>query len=184
MILRYAWLKDHNLEVNWQTREVQMNWCPPWYEGCCTIQKEQASQKKLETRATNIYWSRPPSEYAEDLEEDETPFQICEVEYRQGDKLFVMRILLESTTEDLQPPLQSPRNSQREFVGPWRLRENLLLCLTALKDLNLCLPKKTSTSSQSIDNGMLLSNLFQVWSLGCWKSTLCLWWNKRSWTPS
>jgi len=29
MILSYTWLKDHNLEVNWQTREVQMNQCPP-----------------------------------------------------------------------------------------------------------------------------------------------------------
>jgi len=25
MILGYTWLKDHNPEVNWQTREVQMN---------------------------------------------------------------------------------------------------------------------------------------------------------------
>jgi len=29
MILSYTWLKNHNLEVNWQTREVQMNRCPP-----------------------------------------------------------------------------------------------------------------------------------------------------------
>ena len=29
MILSYTWLKDHNLEVNWQTGEVQMNRCPP-----------------------------------------------------------------------------------------------------------------------------------------------------------
>jgi len=25
MILGYTWLKDHNLEVNWQTGEIQMN---------------------------------------------------------------------------------------------------------------------------------------------------------------
>jgi len=25
MILGYTWLKDHNLEVNWQTGEVQIN---------------------------------------------------------------------------------------------------------------------------------------------------------------
>jgi len=25
MILGYTWLKDHDLEVNWQTGEVQMN---------------------------------------------------------------------------------------------------------------------------------------------------------------
>ena len=32
MILGYIWLKDHNLEVNWQTGEVQINRCPPQYE--------------------------------------------------------------------------------------------------------------------------------------------------------
>ena len=37
MILSYTWLKDHNLEVNWQTREVQMNRCPPQCKGCCVI---------------------------------------------------------------------------------------------------------------------------------------------------
>ena len=54
MILRYTWLKDHNLEVNWQTREVQMNWCPSRCKGCCVVQKEQASQKKMEARAVKI----------------------------------------------------------------------------------------------------------------------------------
>jgi len=29
MILSYTWLKDHNLKVNWQTGEVQMNRCLP-----------------------------------------------------------------------------------------------------------------------------------------------------------
>jgi len=37
MILGYTWLKDHNPEVNWQTREVQMNRCPPRCEGCHVI---------------------------------------------------------------------------------------------------------------------------------------------------
>jgi len=54
MILGYTWLKNHNPEIDWQTREVQMNRCPPRCKGCCVIQKEQASQKKLETRAINI----------------------------------------------------------------------------------------------------------------------------------
>jgi len=40
-------------------------------------------------------------EYAEDLEEDETPLQICEVEYEQGDRLFMTRILPEPAAEDL-----------------------------------------------------------------------------------
>jgi len=75
MILGYTWLKDHNPEVNWQTREVQMNRCPPRCEGCCVIRKEQVSQKRMETRALNVYQSRPSLEYVEDLEEDEAPIQ-------------------------------------------------------------------------------------------------------------
>jgi len=54
MILSYTWLKDHNPEVNWQTREVQMNRCPPRCEGYRVIQKERALQRKMEARAVNV----------------------------------------------------------------------------------------------------------------------------------
>jgi len=73
MILGYTWLKDHNPEVNWQIREVQMNQYSPRYKGCHVIRKEQVLQKRIETRALNICWSGPPPEYAEESEEDETP---------------------------------------------------------------------------------------------------------------
>jgi len=85
MILGYTWLKNHNLEVNWQTGEVQMNQCPPRCEGCHVIRKEQASRKRMETRALNVCQSRPLLEHAEDSEEDETPVQTGEIEYEQGD---------------------------------------------------------------------------------------------------
>jgi len=101
MILGYTWLKDHNPEVNWQTGEMQMNKCPPRCEGCRAIRKERASQRKVEARAVNVCQSGPPLEYMEDLEEDETPLRICEVEYEQGDRLFMTRILPESAVEDL-----------------------------------------------------------------------------------
>ena len=65
------------------------------------IQKEQALQKRMETKALNVCWSRPPLEYAEDLEEDEAPVQTHKAEYKPGDRLFMTRILLDSTAEDL-----------------------------------------------------------------------------------
>jgi len=89
MILSYTWLKDHNLEVNWQTREVQMNRCPPCCEGCCVIRKEQVSRKQMETRALNVCQSGPLPEHAEDSEENETPVWTGEIEYEQGDRLFM-----------------------------------------------------------------------------------------------
>jgi len=55
----------------------------------------------MKTRALNVCRSRPPLECAEDLEEDKTPVQTHEAEYEQGDRLFMTRILLESTAEDL-----------------------------------------------------------------------------------
>jgi len=59
------------------------------------------SQRKIEARAVNVCRSRPPLEYGEDSEEDETPLQICGVEYKQGDRLFMTRILPEPAVEDL-----------------------------------------------------------------------------------
>jgi len=101
MILKYTWLKDHNTEVNWQTGEVQMNQCPPQCKGCHVIQKEQVSQKKIEARAINICQFRPPPEYVEDSEEDKTHLQICKIEYKQEDRLFVTRIHPEYAIENL-----------------------------------------------------------------------------------
>jgi len=85
MILGYTWLKDHNPEVNWQTREVQMNRCPPRCKGCYVIQKEQVSWKKIKTRALNVCQSRPSPEYVKDSEENEAPIQTHEAEYEPGD---------------------------------------------------------------------------------------------------
>jgi len=55
----------------------------------------------MEARAINICRSGPPLKYGEDLEEDKTPLRICEVEYEQGDRLFMTRILPEPAVEDL-----------------------------------------------------------------------------------
>jgi len=49
------------------------------------IQKEQASQKRMETRALNICQSRSSPEYAEDSEEDEVPVQTHEAKYEPED---------------------------------------------------------------------------------------------------
>jgi len=48
----------------------------------------------MEARAVNVCRFRLSPEYAEDSEEDKTPLWICEVEYKQGDRLFMTRILV------------------------------------------------------------------------------------------
>jgi len=55
----------------------------------------------METKALNVCQSRPSLEYAEDSEADEAPVRTREAEYEPGDQLFMTRILLDSTAEDL-----------------------------------------------------------------------------------
>ena len=59
----------------------------------------------METRALNVCWSGPLLEHVEDSEEDETPVQTGEIEYEQGDRLFMARVLPEPTAEDVRGPL-------------------------------------------------------------------------------
>jgi len=55
----------------------------------------------METRALNVCWSGPLPEHAEDSEEDETPVRTGEIEYEQGDRLFMTRVLPKPTAEEL-----------------------------------------------------------------------------------
>jgi len=55
----------------------------------------------METRALNVCQSGPCLEYVEDSEEDEAPVWTREAEYEPGDRLFMTRILPDSTREDL-----------------------------------------------------------------------------------
>ena len=65
------------------------------------IQKEQVSRKRMETRALNVCQSGPSLEYAEDSEEDEAPVRTQEAEYEPENRLFMTKILPDSTAEDL-----------------------------------------------------------------------------------
>ena len=65
------------------------------------MQKEQASWKRMETRALNVCQSGPSPGYAEDSEEDEAPVRTREAEYEPRDRLFMTRILPDFTAEDL-----------------------------------------------------------------------------------
>jgi len=55
----------------------------------------------METRALNVCQSGPLPEHVKDSEEDETPVQTGEIEYEQGDRLFMTRVLPKPTAEEL-----------------------------------------------------------------------------------
>ena len=84
------------------------------------IRKEQALRKQMETRALNVCQSRPLLEHVEDSAEDETPVRTGEIEYEQGDRLFMTQILLEPTAEELRA---ASTTSQKLAEGAHRSAE-------------------------------------------------------------
>jgi len=74
----------------------------------------------METRALNVCRSGPLPEHVEDSEEDETLVQTGEIKYEQEDRLFITRILLEPTAEDLRA---ASTTSQKLAEGAHRSME-------------------------------------------------------------
>jgi hypothetical protein len=53
MILGYNWLRNHNPEINWQTKEVKMSRCPHQCSTCRLEDKREAKRQKSMTQQIN-----------------------------------------------------------------------------------------------------------------------------------
>ena len=71
-------------------------------------------------KSTNVCRSGPLPEHAEDSEEDETPVRTGEIEYEQGDRLFMTRVLPKPTAEELRA---ASTTSQKLTEGACRSAE-------------------------------------------------------------
>jgi hypothetical protein len=71
-ILGYTWLKNHNSEVDWITKEVKMSRCPSCCSTCRTEIKQERHQRQMEARrhdsviysrserpAQSVHWHAP-----------------------------------------------------------------------------------------------------------------------------
>jgi predicted aspartyl protease len=72
LILGYNWLQNHNLEINWQTKDVKMSHCPLQCSTCRVEDKRDAKRQKSTTSQINACRSGAfPTMTEED--EDESP---------------------------------------------------------------------------------------------------------------
>jgi hypothetical protein len=73
MILGYNWLHNHNLEINWQTKDVKMSQCP---QQCSTRRVEDKREVKIRKSTTlqiNACWAGAFPMIVEEVDEDESP---------------------------------------------------------------------------------------------------------------
>jgi len=77
-----------------------------------------------------------------DSEEDETPLQICEVEYEPGDRLFMTRILSEPAVENLCATFMISQKLAEGVRQVSETRKGLLLLLDCAKGFESVFAKK------------------------------------------
>jgi predicted aspartyl protease len=73
MILGYNWLRNHNPEINWQTKEVKMSRCPHQCSTCQVEDKREATIRKSTTRQINACRTGAFPKIVEEVDEDESP---------------------------------------------------------------------------------------------------------------
>jgi len=96
----------------------------------------------MEARAINVCRSGPPPEYAEDSEEDETSLRIYEVEYEQGNRLFMTRILPEPAAEDLRATSTISQKLAEEARRALETQKGLLTLSDCVKGFELVFIKE------------------------------------------
>jgi hypothetical protein len=72
MILGYNWLCNHNPEINWQTKDVKMSWCPQQCSTCRAEDKHEAKIQKLMTLQINACQARAFPMMVEEVDKDES----------------------------------------------------------------------------------------------------------------
>jgi hypothetical protein len=73
MILGYNWLRNHNPEINWQTKEVKMSRCPQQCSTCRVEVKCKAKRQKSMTRQINACWAGAFPKIVKEVDKNESP---------------------------------------------------------------------------------------------------------------
>jgi hypothetical protein len=73
MILGYNWLRNHNPEINWQTKDVKMSRCPLQCSTCQVEDKHEAKIWKSTTLQINACRAGAFPMMVEEVDEDESP---------------------------------------------------------------------------------------------------------------
>jgi hypothetical protein len=95
VLLGYTWLREHNPEVDWQTKEVKMSRCPSRCHTCKLEAKLERQKVAAEARRTRACRTGPMREVSEDFDdlpdtsEDDEGIPANEDEPQEGERVFM-----------------------------------------------------------------------------------------------
>jgi hypothetical protein len=73
MILGYNWLRNHNPEINWQTKDIKMSQCPQQCSMCQVEDKREVKIRKSTTLQINACQAGAFPMIVEEVDEDDSP---------------------------------------------------------------------------------------------------------------
>ena len=97
LILGFLWLKDHNLEVNWEKEEIEMTCCSPRCDGY----KDFWKIRRVEEQTIAVCWSRLFPWVSEEDEELDMTIEYERLGGEPEDRMFLMYIFLEKFSANI-----------------------------------------------------------------------------------
>ena len=98
LILGFLWLKEYNLEVNWEKGEAKIIYCFLRCNSCKDLQKA----RKMEKQTIAACQSEPFFWILKEDEEPDMTIEYARLGRELGDKVFLTCILLERFSSDIQ----------------------------------------------------------------------------------
>jgi hypothetical protein len=96
MILGYNWLRNHNPEINWQTKDVKMSRCPTQYSTCHIETKREAIAHKATIlhEATHVNVNETEEEVQGECPafDNDLEFDADHIEIEEGDHVFMVMV--------------------------------------------------------------------------------------------
>jgi len=89
LILGHTWLQEHNPEVDWKTRKVEMSRCSPrCCNGCRNEAREERKTLKKEEASVNACRTGPfPTTVEDEASDDEPPTSDLPFDIEEGDRV-------------------------------------------------------------------------------------------------
>src|ERR1700733_1281847 len=83
MILGYTWLEEHNPEINWRTKEVEMTRCPSQCDSCRSKKKEEKKALRKEEERIHTCRSGGFPVLIEEIQDEDDPWEEPEIQKQE-----------------------------------------------------------------------------------------------------
>ena len=151
MILGYTWLEEHNPEINWRTKEVEMTRCPSQCDSCRSKKKEEKKALRKEEERIHACRSGGFPVLIEEIQDEDDPWEEPEIQKQECtlDEAFIRET--RSDPIDMPSLMEVEDDEEEEDEGYARIEEaDRIFVATLYPEHPLEFIRASSTVSQRL----------------------------------